>query len=177
MGAIVFGVHDRLDHDNKMQVNKGEILSSIFILFGVVLVTMSYQFRQWELFDLGHIMFPISFLIFAFCKRSIIITIPLWMWMSGATNSLITSVFYDVQVFGFNQKVSAIIMVLGVLILGIYYSVLKFVAMRKEEKQNALCKKDARDKYKGFVKRMDAMEKKILDYDKSIDNFLNKLTK
>lgn len=159
-----------------MQVNKGEILSSILILFGVVLVTMSYQFRQWELFDLGHIMFPISFLIFAFCKRSIIITIPLWVWVSGAMNSLITSVFYDVQIFGLNQKISALILVFGLLVIGVYYSVLKIVAIKREEEQNASCKKDARDKYKVFVKRMDDMEKKILAYDKSIDNFLNKLT-
>lgn len=158
-----------------MKVSKSEILSSLLILIGVTLVVISYQGGDWVLFDLGHILFPISFLIFAYSKKSIIITIPLWVWSSGALNSLITSGFFDVSVFGLNQKISAIILVVGLLVIGIYYSVLKHIAMIREERENLACKKDARDKYKVFLKRMQVMEDKIIAYDKSIDNFLNKI--
>lgn len=147
---------------------------AILILIGVVLCTMSYNvddaILEYRLHDSGQILFPIA--VMYLVNKSLVLSLVVWIWFSGTLNSLITSMLYDVSVFGDNQKVSIFALVISILLIGMYilYERYKRTKIREE-----LCKKNAKDKYKNLLSRMDIMETKMTHYDKSIENFLNHL--
>ena len=147
---------------------------AILILIVVVLCTMSYNvddaILEYRLHDSGQILFPIS--VMYLVNKSLILSIVVWIWFSGTLNSLITSMLYDVSVFGDNQKVSIFALVISILLIGIY---ILYERYKRNKIREELCKKNAKDKYKNLLSRMDIMETKMTHYDKSIENFLNHL--
>ena len=151
-----------------------ERIVAILILIGVVLCTMSYNvddaILEYRLHDSGQILFPIS--VMYLVNKSLILSIVVWIWFSGTLNSLITSMLYDVSVFGDNQKVSIFALVISILLIGIY---ILYERYKRNKIREELCKKNAKDKYKNLLSRMDIMETKMTHYDKSIENFLNHL--
>jgi uncharacterized membrane protein len=147
---------------------------AILILIGVVLCTMSYNvddaILEYRLHDSGQILFPIA--VMYLVNKSLVLSLVVWIWFSGTLNSLITSMLYDVSVFGDNQKVFIFALVISILLIGIY---ILYERYKRNKIREELCKKNAKDKYKNLLSRMDIMETKMTHYDKSIENFLNHL--
>jgi hypothetical protein len=84
-----------------------ERIVAVLILIGVVLCTMSYNvddaILEYRLHDSGQILFPMA--VICLVNKSLLLSVVVWIWFSGTLNSLITSMLYDVNIFGENQKV------------------------------------------------------------------------
>jgi hypothetical protein len=151
-----------------------ERIVAVLILIGVVLCTMSYNvddaILEYRLHDSGQILFPMA--VICLVNKSLLLSVVVWIWFSGTLNSLITSMLYDVNIFGENQKVSIIALAISILLIGIYVI---YENYKKNKIRDEICKRNAKDKYKNLLKRMDIMDTKMNHYDKSIENFLNHL--
>lgn len=148
------------------------MVASIIIL-GIVVVTYAYQLGGeyfWPIHDAGQLLFPIALIIYS--RRSTLLTCCGWVWFGGVLNAFTTSMFFDVTVFGLNQKLSAALMSAAVVVCAVIYAVRRHKARKRMEEA---CKRGARKQYREIRTRIESIENRIDRYDSSLERFLNQL--
>ncbi len=76
-------------------------------------------------------------------------------------NWLITELFFDPTVMGLNQIVFCIVVASLVAAILVYYGVAKAIQARKKRAEQLACKRDARNKYRAMIDRVDEIDGKV----------------
>ena len=161
-----------------------EIITTVIMLIGVVMVVLYYQpklgFASWQMFDSGMLVIALSFVYNSWNKY--LLSIVSWLFFAVVLNSWITSTFFDVSVFGWNQKIFAWFIVGIVLSSTLTYCMYKFHVKVKMMNLQHECTKDAKSKYKeikteisNLHERLDIKLQDIEDKSGLVDKFIQKL--
>lgn len=141
---------------------KEQLFYSVFILSSIGLICFAYQKNDsnfWKYYDSGFLL--LAFTLLMIMRKHYLLCISFLFLLVLALNSWITSMFFDVKIFGINQNVFGWLLASIVLTFGIIYNSIKYILEQKKRKEDILCKKDARDKYKNLLNKFDHIENKI----------------
>lgn len=154
-----------------------QILFVVFMLAGISCKIYAYHYNNyffWKQFDSGGVLIAIAIIIIA--SRALLTAIVAWLYLALNINSFITSFFCDVTKFEINQQIFGWVVAGAFLLFGIVINAFKYILAKQVVKKNEACKKDAKDKYKNLINRIDHMETKISAKTNSLDDFLKRLT-
>jgi len=157
---------------------KKQIIFSTLVLISAGVVICSYQIKDivlfWKIHDLGILMLVSSFIYMTL--DLFIINITLWLLATFVLNSAITSWFYDVTIFGSNQKVFGWFVALLFLVVGATYNISNYYFLNRERKKYEVCKREAKDKYKNILERIDNHELAMEDMTGKLNEFFKRLS-
>lgn len=139
-------------------LDKKTILETSLMLICIGLVLFAYRLENWVLYDFGWLAIALYAIVSSY--KNVIKSIVAWLFFSLVLNSLITSLFFDVTIFGLNQKIYIAIMLCFA--FGLIYKQYKKDKDKKE--RDLKCKRDFTKMYKSVitdVNRMKAREQEL----------------
>lgn len=92
-------------------------------------------------------------------------------------NWLITEVFFDPTVMGLNQTIFVLVLSAIVAAVGVWLSVDKVVKANRKRAADLKCKRDARDKYRIMINRVQEIEAKVGVKTDMVNDLFDKLEK
>ena len=156
---------------------KMEIVLAIAVVIAAALAIYAYQtpeLSSWKFFDTGLLIFCIVAYIMS--DKYKIVQFSVMCFGLLVFNSWITSVFYDVTVFGLNQKIYGWLLSTGIFFYWIAYHIGAKLLYKKLHKQNEECKREARGKYEKLLRGMDEMKTRINENNNFIDDLARRIT-
>lgn len=143
---------------------KEQIYYSLSIIISIVLILIGYKLNDdnfWKYYDSGFLLLALTFFIFMIKKKYYIISVAILILVSFILNSWITSMFFNVTKIEENQKILGWVLAILLFLLGGIYNVISFILEQKQLKKDLECKKDARDKYKMMLHKIDKVDTKL----------------
>ena len=155
---------------------KRDVVYTIILLIGIVLVSIAYAKNNgnfWKFFDTGYLLiFAVFF--FAITEYNMIRIVALLLFC-GVLNSWITSVFFDVTKYEWNQTVFSWGTASLFFILGVIYTYVQFKAKKEARRKELLCKRKARNKYRAIIDKVGYIEEKLGEKNSTLDDILTKI--
>jgi len=132
-------------------ITKKTILETSLMLICIGLVLFAYQLQNWVLYDLGWLSIALYAIVSSY--KNVIKSVVAWIFFTLVLNSLITSLFFDVTIFGLNQKVYLATMLCFA--FGLIYKQWRKDKIQKEK--DLKCKRDFLKMYRSVSKNIENM--------------------
>jgi len=142
---------------------KKEIILTAVLLIGVAAVFIAYQCGEtfWHWFDSGIVIIALFTVIIT--KDRFLLHAVTWLFLACTINAWITSTFYDVTQFGMNQQVFAFFISALIASSSLTYCVYKFTVQIKLMELQKQCTKDAKNKYKEVLTKIEHRDSQFDD--------------
>lgn len=161
-----------------MQI-KTQLIYTLCVILGASMVIIAYQKKDgisfWRWHDAGIFSIVLTFL--AVARKHYVLSTAILLLLALELNSIITSFFFDVTVYGVNQKIYGWVLALFLFIIGAMYNVLKYTITKRQEKENKRCKRDAISRYKDIQNRLNQFDDKINVKLNTLDEVISSLIK
>lgn len=146
-----------------------QLIFAFWILLATSCIIIAYQKKEitsfWRWHDSGMFLLATSFL--GIVRKHYILSMVCIILLALVTNSLITSFFFNVTIFGLNQYIFGWIMAIMLLIAGIMYNVLQYIITKRKNEADKLCKRDALKRYRDVINNLNSLNKK---FDTDVEN-------
>ena len=153
-----------------------DVIFSILIVIGIILISIAYAKNDrnfWRFLDSGYLI--IFSVIYFAINEFRMVKIAVLLLIAGVLNSWITSMFFDVTKLEWNQMVFSWSMAGILFIAGVVHNYKKYKADRAKKMKDLLCKRDARNKYKTLIERVEDIEGKLERKSSALDEVFTKI--
>ena len=158
-----------------MKIGK-DVYIGLLAIFGTVFICYAYKTNDdhfWRYFDTGFMSIIISWILLAGSR--FILSFIGWVMLAYSLNSWITSMFFDVTIYGESQKIFGWGCAIVFSIIGISHAGIKHYWKIQRQREDLKCKKAARNKYKDMLKRISHIEDQLGAKIESLDYFIKQL--
>jgi hypothetical protein len=153
-----------------------DIICSLIVLVCIIFISIAYAKNNhnfWKWHDSGYLL---AFTLIYFTITELrLFRIAILLFIAGLVNSWITSMFFDVTKLEWNQMVFSWGVASLLFIAGLYHNYKKYKADRAKKMKDLLCKRDARNKYKTLIERVEDIEGKLERKSAALDEVFTKI--